>query len=76
MTLLGKLARKRKGVARKAYERLETRILVAQGRKAVRAKTERVAKVTRKAVKTGLITGGIAAAAVVVRAVRKQRRGG
>ena len=76
MTLLGRLARKRKSAARKAYEKLETRILVAQGRKAVRAKTAKVAKVTRNAVKTGLITGGIAAAAVVVRAVRKQRREG
>lgn len=76
MTLLGKLARRSKSVARKAYERLETRILVAQGRRAIRAKTAKVAKVTRKALKTGLITGGIAAAAVVVRAVRKQRREG
>lgn len=74
MTLLGKL-RRRKGVVRKAYEKLETRILVAQGRKTVRAKADKVAKVTRKAVKTGLITGGIAAATVVVRAVRKRREG-
>ena len=73
-TLLGKLAGRSKGAARRAYETLETRILVAQGRKAVRAKAEKVAKVTRRAVKTGLITGGIAIAGVVVRAVRKQRR--
>jgi hypothetical protein len=75
-TLRGRLAGRRKGMTRKVYEKLETRILVAQGRKAVRAKAAKVAKLTRKAVKTGLITGGIAAAAVVVRAVRKQRRGG
>ncbi len=73
-TLLRKLARRRKGVARRAYAKLETRILAAQGRKAVRAKAEKVAQVTRKAVKTGLIAGGIAAAGVVVRAIRKQRR--
>lgn len=72
-TLLSKL-RRRKSLARKGYEKLETRILVAQGRKAVRAKAEKVAQVTRKAVKTGLITGGLAAATVVVRAVRRQRR--
>jgi hypothetical protein len=75
-TSRGKLARRRKGTARKAYEKLETRILVAQGRKAVRAKAEKVAKVTRKAVRTGLIAGGIAAATVVIRAVRRQRREG
>jgi len=75
-TLLGKRARRRKSVVRRAFEKLETRVLVAQGRKAVRAKTERVAKLTRKAVKTGLITGGIAAAGVVLRALRKPRRKG
>jgi hypothetical protein len=72
-SILKKLARPRKGVARRAYEKLETRILVAQGRKVVRAKAAKVGKVTRKAVKTALITGGIAAAGVVVRAIRKQR---
>jgi len=64
------------GSGAQAFERLETRILVARGRKAVRAKAESVGKVTRKAVKTGLLTGGIAAAAVVIAAVRKQRRAG
>lgn len=72
-TLLKKPARGRKGVAREAYEKLETRILVVQGRKVVRAKAAKVGKVTREAVKTGLITGGITAAEVVVRAIRKQR---
>lgn len=70
--MLGKLSRGRKGAARRAYEKLETRILVAQGRKAVRARAGKVVKVTRKAVKTGLITGGIAAAGVVIRAIRKR----
>ena len=74
--LIGRLGRKSKGAARRAYEKLETRILVAQGRKAIRAKAGAITKVARKAVKTGLITGGIAATGVVVKAIRKRRRGG
>jgi hypothetical protein len=73
-TLLGTLARRRKGAARKLYEKLETRILVAQGRRTLRAKAATVGKVTRKAVKTAVITGGLAAAGVVARAIRKGRR--
>ena len=75
MTLLGKLTRARKGAARRAYEKLETRILAAQGRKAVRAKAKTAAKVTRKAMKAGLIAGGMVAAGVVIRAVRKRPAG-
>jgi len=74
--LIGRLARGRKSAARRAYEKLETKILVAQGRKAMRAKAGAVANLTRKAVKTGLITGGIAAAGVVVKAIRNRRREG
>lgn len=39
-----------------------------------RRKAAKAAVITRKAVKTGLITGGIAAAAVVLRGLRKPRR--
>jgi hypothetical protein len=71
VTILG---RRRKGALRKAYRTVETRILAAEGRKAVRARAVRAARLVRKAIRTGLVTGGIAAAAVVVRAVRKGRR--
>jgi hypothetical protein len=64
LTARGKLA------ARNAVKKLETRILVAQGRKAVRRKVHVVGTVSRKAVKTGLVTGGIAATAVAVREIR------
>ena len=68
------MARKIKKLARKAYEKAETRFLVAQGKKAVRGKVRAVKRVTRKAVKTAIITGALAAASVVVREVRKRRR--
>jgi hypothetical protein len=69
-----KLTGRGKRAARRAYEKVEERVLVAQGRKAVRAKMETVRKVTRKAVKTGILTGSLAALGVVVGAVRKSRR--
>lgn len=73
---MGKLTRKLATNARAAihdaYEKVETRILVAEGRKAVKAKTRAVAKVSRKATKAGLIAGVMAAAGVVVREIRKR----
>jgi len=75
---MGKIAKKllRKGeeAARGAYHKLETRVLVAEGRKAVQSKARTVAKVSRKASKTGLIVGALTAAAVVMREVRKRRK--
>jgi hypothetical protein len=75
---MGKIARKLllkgKNAARGAYEKLETRVLVAEGRKAVRGKARTVAKVSQKAAKTGLIVGALAAAGVVLREVRKRRQ--
>ena len=72
--LLKKLSTGGKQAARKAYQKVETRILVAEGKKAVRGKVRTVKRVTRKAVRTGLITGAIAAASVVVREVRKRKK--
>lgn len=59
---------------RKAAERLETRILVAQGHKAVQGKVRTVTRVSREAAKTGLVTGAIAATTVVVREIHTRRR--
>ena len=73
-TVTEKLTKRRKGVARRAYEKVENRILVAEGRKAVKGKLETVRKVTRQAVKTGIVTGSLAALGVVFGAVRKARR--
>lgn len=72
--LTERIAAKGAETARKAYESVETRILVAEGRKSVRNKARTVAKVSRKAAKTGLIVGALAAAGVVVREVRRRKR--
>jgi hypothetical protein len=72
--VLARLAAKGRNAAHKAYEKIETRVLVAQGRKAVRAKAQAVGKVSRKAARTGLIVGALTAAGVVLREVRKGRR--
>jgi hypothetical protein len=72
--LMKKLTGRGKDTARKAYEKAETKILVAEGRRSVRAKVRTVKKVTRKAIKTGLITGALAAAGVVAREIRKRRK--
>ena len=69
-----KLTSRGKDAARDAYEKLETKVLVAEGRKSIRGKVRTVKKVTRKAVKTGLITGALAAVSVVAREIRKRRK--
>jgi hypothetical protein len=69
-----KLVAKGKDAARRAFEKVETRILVAEGRKAVRSRARAAAKVSKKAAKTGLVVGALAAAAVVAREVGKRRR--
>jgi hypothetical protein len=71
--LTRKLVGKGKDAARKVYENVETRVLVAEGRKAVRTKVRTAAKVGRKAAKAGLLVGALTAATVVVREVRKRR---
>jgi len=72
--LTRKVVKRGKDAARGAYERVETKVLVAEGRKAVRNKTNAVVKVSRKAAKTGVVVGTIAAAGVVVREIRKRRK--
>ncbi|MBK6420950.1 MAG: hypothetical protein IPI38_11070 [Gemmatimonadetes bacterium] len=71
--LTRKLAAKGREAARKAYQKVETRVLVAEGRKAVKAKVRATGKVGARAAKTGALVGALAAAAVVVREVRKRR---
>ena len=75
---MGKIAKKLllrgKNAARGAYEKVETKVLVAEGRKAVQGKARTVAKVSKKAAKTGLVVGALTAAGVVLREVRKRRK--
>jgi hypothetical protein len=49
-------------------------VLVAEGKKSVQRKVTTVKKVTRKAIKTGILTGALAAAGVVAREIRKRRK--
>jgi len=72
--IIKKLTSRGKDAARDAYEKLETKVLVAEGRKSIKGKVRTVKKVTRKAVKTGLITGALAAVSVVAREIRKRRK--
>ena len=67
--------RKNRGPVRKAYEKVETRVMAAAGRRAVRKKTEAVAEVGKKAAKAGLVVGAVAATAVAAREIVKRRNG-
>jgi hypothetical protein len=66
-------ARGKKGAVRRAYDKLETKVMAAAGRRAVRSKVGTVKKVSRKAAKAALAAGALAAASVVLREVRKRR---
>jgi ribosomal protein S20 len=71
--LTDKAAAKTADAAKRAYKRVETKVLVAEGRKSVKGKVRTVAKVTRKAIRAGAIAGAMAAAMVVVREIKKRR---
>lgn len=72
--LTERLAGRGKEAARAAYDRLETKLLVAEGRKSVRRKARTASKVGKKAVKAGLVVGALTAAGVVVREIRQRRK--
>ncbi len=60
--------------ARRGIDKIETKILVHEGKKSLRAKMETVKRVARKALKAGLISGTVAAATVVLQERRKRRK--
>ena len=64
---------KTKKAAKAAYEKVETKVLVAEGRKSVKQKARTAVKVSKKALKAGMVAGAMAAASVVVREIRKRR---
>lgn len=79
-TLRKRVTERAASTARKATARVktkaaevETRVLVDEGRRSLRAKAATVKRVTRKALKAGLVTGAATVAAVVVHEVRKRR---
>lgn len=55
-------------------EGMETKVLVAEGRRSVKARARTTVKVARKAAKTGAVVGALTAVAVVAREVRKRRK--
>ncbi len=71
---MSKVTKKVSRAAGRARDKVETKLLVAEGRRSVRAKVATVKKVTRKAVKAGLIAGAFAAAGVVIRETKKRRK--
>jgi len=72
--LTKKLRRRRKGLVARMVRKAEDKVLIAQGRKALRRKVERVGKVSRKAARAGLIAGTAAAAVVIRREFRRSGR--
>ncbi len=74
MANLGKRLTKRgAAVVRDLYREVETRVLVAEGRKAVRQKAQLATAVTKKAARAGVIAGVATAAVVVIQQLRKRR---
>jgi 3-phosphoglycerate kinase len=69
-----KLARRGKDAARKAYDKLESKVMAAVGRKAVSSKVKGVKAVAKRAAKKALIAGGLAAAGVVAKEIRSRRK--
>lgn len=64
----------KKGRVRKAYDKVETKLMAAVGRKAVQVKLKAAKKVGRKAAGAALTAGAMAAAGVVLREIRKRKR--
>lgn len=71
--LLETIAGAPKAALKKAYRKVETRVLAAEGRRSIERKTAVAKAVTKKAAKTGLLAGALVATAVVVREIRKRR---
>ena len=63
-----------KGRVRKAYDKVEGKLMAAVGRKAVKMKLRSAKKVGRKAAGAALTAGAMAAAGVVLREMRKRKR--
>jgi len=74
MARLTRKPAKRKGVVRRAYAKVETKVMAVAGRRAVRGAARKAKAVAGKAAKAALIAGSLAAAKVVLDEVREQRR--
>ena len=69
-----KSSKARKGRVRKAYDKVESKLMAAVGRKAVKGKLKAAKTVGRKAARAALTAGAMAAAGVVLREIRKGKR--
>jgi hypothetical protein len=67
-------APKKKNLARRAYAKLENKVMAAVGRKAVRHGARTAKVISQKAAKAALVAGTIAAAKVLLDEVRARRR--
>jgi len=73
MVKLKRKPAKGKGRVRKLYDKLETRVLAAAGRRAVKQKMGSAKRIGKKAARAALAAGAVAAAGVVLREVRGAR---
>lgn len=69
-----KLSKRGKSAAKKAYTKLEAKVMAAVGRRVVKRRTKKAVAVGKKAVKRGLIAGGLAAAGVLARELRNRKK--
>jgi hypothetical protein len=69
-----KLLVRSKTAARGAYDRLETKVMAAAGRRVVKAKVKSAKKVGGQAARAALVAGALAAAGVVIQEIRKRRK--
>jgi hypothetical protein len=72
--LVRKARRKKAGPIRKAYQKIEARVMAAVGRVAVKGSSRRAKEITRKAAKAAALAASLAAAKVVLDEIRKQRQ--
>lgn len=71
---MGKMTRKLARGGKRVAKKVEAKVMEAVGRRVVKTRTRKAVAVGKKAVKRALIAGGLAAAGVVVRELRKRKR--
>ncbi|MEO8636725.1 MAG: hypothetical protein ABI587_15730 [Gemmatimonadales bacterium] len=69
-----KLLVRGKKAARGAYDRLETKVMAATGRRVLKSKVKTVKKVGGQAARAALVAGALAAAGVVIQQIGKRRK--
>ena len=70
----GRFGKRGKNAARTLYEKVETQVMAAEGRRSVRAKARTVSRVGKKAAKAGLLVGALTALEVVLHDLSKRHK--